>query len=130
MNHKVIQGSTNKNPRGAIKSILNSINDNGKIIITPDGPRGPIYQINSAITKIAHKYNIPLIAMSCVSNKYIELDSWDKMILPKPFSKIYVIFSQISTLSGDEESDKKLLAKTMNQLSKQAEDMMQEEEKG
>ncbi|MGC0372145.1 MAG: hypothetical protein DGJ47_000850 [Rickettsiaceae bacterium] len=117
MGHKVIQGSTNKKPLGAIKSILKCVRENGKIIITPDGPRGPIYQVNSAVTKISYKYDVPIIPMSCASDKYFELDSWDKMILPKPFSKIYVIFGKILTLSGDENQDKQHLTQTMMNLS-------------
>ena len=57
MKYAVIEGSTNRNPTGALKEIIKKINAGGKVVITPDGPRGPVYKINSSITKIAKKEN-------------------------------------------------------------------------
>ena len=45
----VITGSTNRNPVGALKEIINKINSGNNVVITPNGPRGPIYKINSRI---------------------------------------------------------------------------------
>lgn len=118
--HKTISGSSNKNAQSALKSIIKKLESGEKIIITPDGPRGPLYEINSNITRIAHKYNKPIIPMSCISNKYFELKSWDKMLIPKPFSKIYVIFGKAVSLSQDDKKNKDLLKNDMIRLSETA----------
>ena len=117
MQFSVIEGSTNRNPSRALKEIISKINSGNNVVITPDGPRGPVYKINSSITKIAKKFDKPLIPVSCAANKYYELKSWDKMIIPKFFSKITVRFGAPIDLKENEEANDTLLEQTLTQLS-------------
>lgn len=125
MNHKIIEGSTNKNSNIAVKEIIKQITHGGKIVVTPDGPRGPVYKNGSVITKIASKYNKKLVPVSCYASKYFELKSWDKMMLPKPFSKILVLVDKPLELTGNDEHDRLLLEKKLNHLTHQAKDLSQ-----
>ena len=124
MDYGVIEGSTNRNPTSAVRSIINSLELGNKIVITPDGPRGPVHKINSTITKIAYKYNKPLIPISCMATKYFMLNSWDKMILPKPFGKIIVTIGNSIKLSGNVANDDSLLEKELLNLSYKAETLL------
>lgn len=116
MNHKIIEGSTNKNSNSAVKEIIKQITNDAKIVVTPDGPRGPVYKNGSVITKIASKYKKKVIPVSCYPSKYFELKSWDKMMLPKPFSKIIVVLGEPLKLSGEDEHDRLLLEAKLNDL--------------
>lgn len=118
MGFGVIEGSTNRNPTFALKEIIEKIKSGGNIVITPDGPRGPVYKVNSNITKIGYKYNKKVVPVSCSASKYFELSSWDKMKIPKPFGNITVNIGQAINLSGDSDADRKLLEETLNNLSK------------
>ena len=124
MNYGVIEGSTNRNPTKAIRSIINSLELGNKIVITPDGPRGPVHKINSSITKIAYKYNKPLIPISCMATKYFTLNSWDKMMIPKPFGKIVVTIGSSIILSGNANIDDNLLENELLNLSYKAEKLL------
>lgn len=117
MRFGVIEGSTNRNPTGALKEIIYKINSGKNVVITPDGPRGPVYKINSSITRIAKKFDKPLIPLSCNADKYYELKSWDKMIIPKVFSKITVRFGSPIDLTGSEEANDIMLQQALIQLS-------------
>ena len=117
MRFGVIEGSTNRNPTGALKEIISKINSGKNVVITPDGPRGPVYKINSNITRIAKKFDKPLIPLSCTADKYYVLKSWDKMIIPKLFSNITVGFGAPLNLTGSEEANNILLEQTLIQLS-------------
>jgi lysophospholipid acyltransferase (LPLAT)-like uncharacterized protein len=125
MNYGIIEGSTNRNPTKAVRSIIHSLESGNKIVITPDGPRGPVYKINSSITKIAYKYNKPLIPISCTASKYFTLNSWDKMMLPKPFGKVVVTIGTPVILYGDEDKDNSLLEQELLNLSSKAEKLSQ-----
>ena len=116
MNYKIIEGSTNKNSNSAVKEIIKQITNGAKIVITPDGPRGPVYKNGSVITKIASKYKKKVIPVSCHASRYFEVKSWDKMMLPKPFSKIIVVIGEPLELSGNDEYDRLLLEKKLNNL--------------
>lgn len=124
MGHRIIEGSTNKNSAAAVKEIIKQISNGGKIVVTPDGPRGPVYKNNSVITKIASKYDKKVIPVSCHASKYFELKSWDRMMLPKFFSKILVVIGKPLNLSGDEDQDKRLLENTLNSLTDQAQNLL------
>lgn len=124
MGHKIIEGSTNKNSSSAIKEIIKQLTNGGKIVVTPDGPRGPVHKNGSVITRIASKYNKKVIPVSCHASKYFELKSWDKMLLPKPFSNIVVMVGRPLELNGDDEHDKLLLEEKLNNLTYQAKELL------
>lgn len=117
MQFGVIEGSTNRNPTRALKEIISKINSGKNVVITPDGPRGPIYKVNSNIARLAKKFDKPLIPLSCTADKYYELKSWDKMIIPKLFSTITVRFGSPLDLKESEEENNILLQQTLHQLS-------------
>ena len=109
--HKTIRGSTYKGSLLATKDIVKSIK-NSSIVITPDGPRGPGYKVNSAITNIATKFNIPIICISFSATKVKILNTWDKFMIPLPFTKIIV---NISTPHYFEMQNNEKLEKLMLQ---------------
>ncbi|WP_419235116.1 lysophospholipid acyltransferase family protein [Rickettsia endosymbiont of Nabis limbatus] len=88
---KVIVGSSNKNPLGALRSIIEKLSQGANVIITPDGPKGPVYKVNSGITEIAYKYNKKLIPIVSTTSRCFRLKSWDKLIIPLPFCTIKII---------------------------------------
>lgn len=112
----VINGSTNKDPFIALRTIVKKLHNNSDIVITPDGPRGPIYKINSNINKIAWKYNVMLIPISCNSSRYFSFKSWDRLIMPLPFGKITVRVGSPLTLTGDEYQDNINLEQALKKL--------------
>lgn len=122
MGYQVIEGSSNRNPIGATKHIIKVLLAGGGVVITPDGPRGPVYKINSSITKIAYKTNKPIIPLSCMPTKYMRLKSWDQLVLPKPFGVIKVIIGEPITLSGNEKEDNELLEKRLRYLTSMVEE--------
>lgn len=102
-----IEGSTS---RGGAKALINSLSALKKgedVLITPDGPRGPRFTINDGIVALAQKSNLEVFTINFQANNYWQLKSWDKFVIPKPFSKI-TIYSQIvdiKNLSNDEAKD-------------------------
>ncbi len=112
----VIEGSTNKNSVAALKIMLKKLGNGSNIVITPDGPRGPIYKINSSIAKIAYKYNIAVIPVSCTTSRYWTLNSWDKLMIPLPFGKITVRIGEPLIFTGNESQDDTNLVKKLMEL--------------
>lgn len=105
----VIEGSSNKKSIHAVREIINKLSCGQNVVITPDGPRGPRYRINSNITKIAKKYNAELIPIYCRATRYFSLNSWDQLIMPLPFTKIIVKFGDAINLGqSQKENDENL----------------------
>ena len=121
MKFNVIEGSTNRNPTEALRCIIKQITAGNKVVITPDGPRGPVYKINSNITRLGYKYNKAIIPISCMATRYFELKSWDKMMIPRNFGEIIVTIGKPLELSGSEEKDNALLETKLMELTSEAE---------
>ncbi|MFV9846570.1 MAG: lysophospholipid acyltransferase family protein [Rickettsia aeschlimannii] len=94
-------GSTNKNPIGALRNIIGKLSQGANIIVTPDGPKGPVYKVNSGITEIAYRYNTKLIPIVSSTSRCFRLKSWDKLIIPLPFGAIKIIVGSPLELTND-----------------------------
>ncbi len=79
----------------ALKTVIETLKaTNEVVIITPDGPRGPRYLVKPGIAVAAKETNASIIPFTWVSSKFWQIKSWDRMIFPKPFSKIIVTFGE------------------------------------
>jgi lysophospholipid acyltransferase (LPLAT)-like uncharacterized protein len=97
---------------GAIKSLKNGTD----IAITPDGPKGPIYNVADGVVMIAQKTNKRILPFSCVPTKYWKINSWDKFIIPKPFGKIdFYIGEPIDVTGMTMQDSKDLIYNKMNE---------------
>ncbi len=91
---KLIRGSSTRGWDNVIKKMLKIFKNTHSIIaITNDGPKGPPKIAKAGSYKIAVKSNAQIIAISATCSRYWEIDSWDKLRIPKPFGKIYIDFS-------------------------------------
>jgi len=85
-----IKGSSSKGSLKLLKEI-SKIKD-CDIGITPDGPRGPFQKVKSGVTYISKVTGFPIIPVAYSVDKGKKLKSWDKFLVPYPFSKgVYVI---------------------------------------
>lgn len=86
----------------ALRTLIKCINSSNEIaIITPDGPRGPKYEVKPGIALAALKTNVSIVPLTWEADHYWELNTWDKLRLPKPFSTIKVSFNQPIQFSKD-----------------------------
>ncbi|MEC7838519.1 MAG: lysophospholipid acyltransferase family protein [Chlamydiota bacterium] len=77
----------------ALDEAINFLNKRkGVLVITPDGPRGPKYRIKKGAAYIAKASGAKVVPASWKANNYWELNSWDHLVIPKPFSTITLTF--------------------------------------
>lgn len=125
----VIWGSSNKDPIGSIKRILQALKKNECLAITPDGPRGPAFEINSNIVKIASKANLNIIPCAYGASKKKVFRSWDSFILPLPFGKLALTYGnpiKIPPNITDEEVKKinATIKKELNDICEQSDQLV------
>lgn len=82
------------NARGiALQELIRTIKSGSDVVlITPDGPRGPQYQVKPGIVMAARKTNTPVVPMTWSASRLWRLSTWDGLMLPKPFSTVSVRF--------------------------------------
>lgn len=85
-----IRGSSYKRGPQAVREMLTAHREGYDIAVTPDGSRGPMYDLKSGAVGVALKTGAPLILLSLNFSRAWRLKSWDRFYLPLPFSRIEV----------------------------------------
>lgn len=95
-----LRGSSSKNAVRVFVGALRELKNGNDIIITPDGPRGPRHFISDGSVTIAQKAGVDIAVLSYSATKFWRFKSWDKMILPKPFSRVTYTLSEPFSIKG------------------------------
>jgi len=100
-----VRGSSSRGGARVLLQAMKRIRSGSDIAITPDGPRGPRHVVQDGIIALAQKQNVPIIALSIQAERYWQFSSWDRFMIPKPFSKVIFYASEpfeLKDLSMDE----------------------------
>lgn len=88
----------------ALREAISYLNhQRGVLLITPDGPKGPVYKIKPGALLAAKEAEAPILAFSWEASNYWEFKTWDKFRLPKPFSKIKISLSKPITMESSRD---------------------------
>jgi lysophospholipid acyltransferase (LPLAT)-like uncharacterized protein len=93
---KLIRGSSTHGWSSVLKQMIVLFKKASTLVaLTNDGPQGPARIAKEGSLSVAKKYNAQIISIAAKSTKSWRLHSWDKTLLPKPFSTIYIKFSKV-----------------------------------
>jgi lysophospholipid acyltransferase (LPLAT)-like uncharacterized protein len=90
-----IRGSSTRGGKEAynqMKEML--IKQRSEMAFTPDGPRGPRRQAKLGVIKLAAETGSPIIPIAIAANRYIRLNSWDRLFIILPFSKCSLVYHE------------------------------------
>ena len=83
-----LRGSSRKGAKQVLLQAFKSIRQGEEVLITPDGPKGPRHSMSDGAIGLALKSKLPIFVMNYTAQNYWQLSSWDKFVIPKPFSKV------------------------------------------
>lgn len=85
-----VRGSSSRRGATAMRELMEKVAAGYDIAITPDGPRGPRYQLGAGLVYLAQKANIPIIAIHARFSRCLRLRTWDGFSIPLPFSRVEI----------------------------------------
>ena len=92
---RLLRGSSTRGWSHVLKQLIKLFKKDSSIIaITNDGPKGPPMVAKKGSVVLALKNSAQIIAITGEASRYWKLPSWDGTIIPKPFSTIYIQFSE------------------------------------
>jgi lysophospholipid acyltransferase (LPLAT)-like uncharacterized protein len=94
-----IRGSSSRRAVAALIGMKRALKDGLDICITPDGPRGPRYSFHPGVVKLAESSGAPIVPIHAHYSSAWCLKTWDRLIIPKPFSRVTVIFDEMLVVS-------------------------------
>mgnify|MGYP002769185327 CR=1 FL=1 len=83
-----LRGSSSKRGLHAQLAAIRAMRDGYHVSFTPDGPRGPRYQMKNGPIQLASLSGRKIIPISLNASRYWSVRSWDRFQIPKPFSRI------------------------------------------
>lgn len=75
------------------------------LCFTPDGPRGPSGIVQGGLMVMAKKSGQPIIPIGMSTNRRWLIKSWDRYMIPKPFSRGVMVFGEPIFVPSDATDD-------------------------
>ncbi len=113
---RTARGSSSRGGSQALREMLRSAKETRGLVVTPDGPRGPAYSIAPGVLFVAGATGRPLIATGFAASRAWRAGSWDRMILPKPFSKVVIAYAEDLEVPRQAMRDESAQAEYLSQL--------------
>jgi lysophospholipid acyltransferase (LPLAT)-like uncharacterized protein len=96
-----VRGSSSRGASEGLLGLKKVIESGRTAIFTADGPRGPIYQTKMGPIKLAQSTGAPIGAFHLEPERAWTINSWDRFLVPKPFTRIAVSWAQWTHVPAD-----------------------------
>lgn len=113
-----VRGSSSRGGREAMYNVIGGLQNSRLAGHIVDGPRGPAGQVKAGVIRMAHASNAAIVPFYVSADKAWYFNSWDRFMLPKPFSRVVLRFGAMINLApidhdGDFEAQRRQLEQTM-----------------
>jgi lysophospholipid acyltransferase (LPLAT)-like uncharacterized protein len=92
---EVIRGSTTRAGAQTMRDMYNIVVKQGiSPVTTSDGPQGPLHVFKLGDILLSQFTQTPLLPLAYAADRYWQVNSWDKFIIPKPFARIAIVIGE------------------------------------
>jgi len=110
----LIRGSSSKKGDEVKRAMQEVLQKGWLVVLTPDGPRGPVNQFKYGALRLASHNHYPVVFAEIHYTKKWTLNSWDCFEIPKPFSKTYVKLHFIELPEFKSEKELQIYTKNLS----------------
>lgn len=96
-----VKGSSSRNPVRALLGLRRALAEGWTVAFTLDGPRGPRRKVKPGPVALARSTGLALTTFHAAVDKAWVLNSWDRMMIPKPFSRVLVRVGKLIPVPTD-----------------------------
>jgi lysophospholipid acyltransferase (LPLAT)-like uncharacterized protein len=101
----IVKGSSTRGGVGGLIEMIRLMKRGFPMGFSVDGPKGPIYKAKTGVILLAKKTGNPILPFSVEAGSYWTIKSWDKLQIPKPFTRAKILIAQPIRVS--ENADEK-----------------------
>lgn len=118
------RGSSSRRGAQALLELTSWTERGYSVAITPDGPRGPRYRVQSGAVSLAQICNFPIVPVSTYVRAKFCLNSWDKFQIPLPFARCEVRLGRPIEVHRDASDSER--AQAMQELKARLDELTQD----
>ncbi len=89
-----VRGSSSRGAVAGLLALRAEVERGGLAIFTADGPRGPAFRSKMGPVKLAQTTGEPIGCFHLQPERAWMLRSWDRFLIPKPFSRVVVSWAR------------------------------------
>jgi lysophospholipid acyltransferase (LPLAT)-like uncharacterized protein len=108
--YKVVRGSSSRGGAKALRAMLEILDAGGVIVITPDGPRGPMHSVNPGLAWMARATGRSIVPAGMAAGPAWRLRSWDRFTIPKWRARVALTFGEPIDVPRDAKEEDMELA--------------------
>ena len=112
---KVVAGSSTRGGLTAYLQLRRVLDQRQSVCITPDGPKGPAEQVKAGVIHLAQLSGCAIVPVAVACSRVHRLRSWDRSVLPLPFSRVVIALGEPLRLEGPLEEGQERLAAGLRQ---------------
>jgi lysophospholipid acyltransferase (LPLAT)-like uncharacterized protein len=90
-----VKGSSSRNAVRALLGLRRALQENWTVAFSIDGPRGPRHQVKPGPVSLARSTGIPMSMFHMALDRAWVLNTWDRLVIPKPFSRVLLRFGTL-----------------------------------
>ena len=88
------RGSSSRGGIAGMRSLLRKAAEGWDIAFTPDGPRGPLREVQPGVILAAAATGLPIQPVAIAASRAKLLRSWDRFVVPLPFSTVHFVYGE------------------------------------
>ena len=92
------RGSSSRGGIAGMRTLLRKAADGWDIAFTPDGPRGPLREVQPGVLLAAAATGLPIQPVALAATRAKLLRSWDRFVVPLPFSTVHFVYGEPLTV--------------------------------
>jgi len=96
-----VKGSSSRNAVRALLGLRRALEEGWTVAFTLDGPRGPSRKVKPGPVALGRSSGVPLTMFHAAAEKAWVLNTWDRMMIPLPFSRVLVRFGKLISVPGE-----------------------------
>jgi len=121
LGYGAVRGSSTRGGVGALAQMIRLMKQNLSMGFTLDGPKGPRRVAKTGAIMLAKKTGNPVMPFVVEAKEYWTLQSWDKLQIPKPFSRAKIFIGELVYVAPDAdpeeiENKRRELQKNLDEL--------------
>ncbi len=121
LGYGTVRGSSSRGAVSALVELIRVMKKGLAAGFTIDGPKGPRYVAKMGACLLAKKTGNPMMPFVVECRDYWEVGSWDKLQIPKPFTRVKIIIGKPIYVNADAdeenlESIRNVLQKSLDEL--------------
>lgn len=85
-----VRGSSTRGGTKGLKGLVRAAHAGMNLALTVDGPRGPVREFKPGALAVAQITGLPVIPVAAGASSCWRARSWDRFLVPKPFSTVRI----------------------------------------